>query len=79
MCMVFVLHSTAAQLITEHEGVSRCNTRMYSSAFNAQNPALENVRQQSVKVYLHMYKGNVQKKPHPKDLPISPRFLPTMF
>ena len=62
---VFVLHSTAP-LTTEHEGVSACTARMYSSStFSGQNPALEIVHQQkSVKVYLHinMDNGNVQQK-----------------
>ena len=61
---LFVLHSTAAPLTTEHEeGVSTCTTRMYSSIFYAQNPALEIVHQQSVNVYLHINNGNVQQNP----------------
>ena len=45
----------------------------------------EIVRQQSVKVYLHIYNGNVQQNPLcaascvTKDLPISLRFPPTIF
>ena len=30
---------------------------------HAQNPAFEIVREESVKVYLHMYSGNVQQNP----------------
>ena len=43
------------------------------------------VHQQSVKVYLNMYDGNVQQNPLcsasciTKDLPISPRFSPNTF
>ena len=48
-----VLHSTAAPLIIEYEGVSTCIPRMYPYT---QNPALETVHQQSLKVYLYMYK-----------------------
>ena len=71
------------------EGGSTCtiNRGMYSSSsmFYAQNPAFESVHQQSVKVYLHMYNGNVQQNPLcaassvTKDLPISPRFSLTTF
>ena len=47
----------------------------------------EIVRQQSVNVYLHRYNGNVQQNPlcaascvtTCKNLPISPRFSPTIF
>ena len=53
----------AAPLSTEHEGVSTYTTRMYSSTFYAQNPALEIVDQQSVNFYLHMYNGNIQHSP----------------
>ena len=43
------------------------------------------MRQQSVKVYLHMYSGNVQQNLLcaascvTKDIPIPPRFSPTIF
>ena len=36
----------------------RCINRLY-----AQNPVFEIVRKKSVKVYLHMYSGNVQQNP----------------
>ena len=45
----------------------------------------EIVHQQSVKVYLHVYDGNVQQNPLcaassvTKDIVISPRFSPTTF
>ena len=62
---------------------------LYSSSINelyAQNPVFEIVHDESVKVYLHMYNGNVQQK-NPlcvescatKDFSISPRFSPTIF
>ena len=46
---------------------------------------MEIVREESVKVYLHMYNGNVQQNPLcmetcvTKEFHISPRFSPTMF
>ena len=46
---------------------------------------LEIVPEESVKVYLHMYKGNIQQNPLcvescvTKEFSISPRFSPTMF
>ena len=81
------MHDIAAALLsTEHEGVSTYTTRMYSSTFYAQNPALEIVDQQSVNFYLHMYNGNIQHSPLCaesiiclKDLPISARFSPKIF
>ena len=51
----------------------------------AQNPVLELVHDGSVKVFLHMYNGNVQHNPLcvdscvSKELSISPRFSPTVF
>ena len=35
----------------------------YINRLYAQNPVLEIVREESVKVYLHMYSGNVQQSP----------------
>ena len=35
-----------------------CNNRLY-----APNPVFDIVREESVKVYLHMYSGNVQQNP----------------
>ena len=59
-----VLLSTAVPLTTEHKCISTCTTRMHSSGtFYAQNLAFEIVQQQSVKVYRHMYNGNVQQNP----------------
>ena len=55
---------------------------------NAQNPVFDIVREESVKIYLHMhilYNMNVQQDPIcvescvTKDFSISPRFSPTMF
>ena len=57
----------------------RAHLFLYSSTLYAQNPMLESVHQQSVKVCLHMYDGNVQQNPRcaascvTKDIPISPR------
>ena len=81
------MSSTAAPLTTDPKCVSTCTARIHSSSstFYAQNPAFDIVQQQSVKVYLHMYNGNVQQNPQcvafcvTKNLPISPRFSPTIF
>ena len=57
------------------------STRLFSKVFSSAR-CCENVRQQSAKVYLHMYNGNVQQYPLcaaccvAKDLPVSPRFSP---
>ena len=60
---------------------------LYSSInrLYAQNPVFEIVHDESVKVYLHMYNGNVQQNPLcvescvTKEFSISPRFSSTMF
>ena len=60
---------------------------LYSSInrFYAQSPVFEIVREESVKVYLHMYNGNVHQNPLgvessvTKEFSISPRLSPTMF
>ena len=62
---------------------------LYSSSINrlyAQNPMFENVRGESVIVYLHMYSGNAQEDPLcvesscvAKVFSIFPRFSPTIF
>ena len=58
------------------------STRIFSTVFSAAR-CCEDVRQQSVKVHLHMYNGNVQHHPFcaaccvANDIPISPRFSPT--
>ena len=63
----------------EHTLCSSIN-RLYE-----QNPVFEIVDQESVKVYLHMYNGNIQQNPLcaascvPKDIPISFRLSPTIF
>ena len=52
---------------------------------SAQNPGFEIVREESVKVYLHMHNGNVQQNPLcvescvTSGFSISPRLSPTMF
>ena len=64
------------------------STPLYSSSTNrlyAQSPVFEIVREESVKVYLHMNNENVQQNPLcvescvTKEFSISPRFSPTMF
>ena len=63
------------------------STPLYSSInrLYAQNLVFEIVREESVKVYLHLYNGNVQQNPLcvescvTKELSISPRFSPTIF
>ena len=63
------------------------STPLYSSIdrLYAQNPVFEIVREEIVKVYLHMYNVNVQQNPLcvescvTKEFSISPRFSPTMF
>ena len=73
--------------------LSRCkfstptSTPLYSSInrFYAQNPVFETVHDESVKVYPHMYNGNVQQNSLcvescvTKEFAISPRFSPTIF
>ena len=52
---------------------------------HAKSPVFEIVHDESVKVYLHMYNGNVQQNPLSvkscvtKEFYISPRFSPTIF
>ena len=60
--------------------------RLFSNVFSAGAArCCEIIRKQSVKVYLHMYNGNVQQYPlcaaswFTKDLPISPPFSLTIF
>ena len=63
------------------------STPFYSSINRlcAQNPVFAIVREESVRVYLHMHNGNVQQNPlcvEPcvtNGFPISPRLSPTMF
>ena len=76
---VLVLHCITP-LIAEYEGVSTCTARMYSSStFYVQNPALEIVHQQkSVKVYLYMYSGNVQRKTLYAQHPVSLRIFTSL-
>ena len=63
------------------------STPLYSSVnrLYAQNPVFEIVHDESVKVCLHMYNGNVQQGPLcvescvTKEFSIFPRFSPTIF
>ena len=63
-------------------------TPLYSSInrlYAQKNPVFEIVREESVKVYLHMYNGNVQQNPLyaqycvTKESSTSPRFSRTIF
>ena len=81
--------------VLAYDFLSRCkfitptNTRtpFYSSTnrLYAQNPGFEIVREESVKVYLHMHNGNVQQNPLciefcvTNGFSISLRLSPTMF
>ena len=66
--------------LTRSPSKSNIISRLY-----AQNPVFEIVHQESVKVYLNIYNGNVQQNPLcaascvTKDLRISPRSTPTIF
>ena len=64
------------------------STPFFYSSINrlyAQNPGFEIVREESVKLYLHMHNGNVQQNPLcvescvTNGFSISPRLSPTMF
>ena len=89
-------HNKSSHLspVLVYDFLSRCKfsstptrTPLYISInrLYAQNPVFEIVREESVKVYLHMHSGNVQQNPlcvelcFAKDFSISPRFSPTMF
>ena len=91
-------HNESSHLspVLAYDFLSRCkfstsststSTSLYSSInrLYVQNPVFEIVREESVKVYLHMYNGNVQQNPLcvescvTKEFSISPRFSPTMF
>ena len=64
-----------------------CSTPLYSSInrLYAQNPVFEIVHDESVKVCLHMYNGNIQQNPLcvkscvSKEFSIPPRFSPTIL
>ena len=64
------------------------STPFFYSSINrlyTQNPMFEIVREESVKVYLHLHNGNVQQNPPcvescvTKEISISPQLSPTMF
>ena len=81
--------------VLAYDFLSRCkystptstSTPLYSSInrLYAQSPVFETVREESVKVYLHMYNGNVQQNPLcvescvTKEFSIFRRFSPTIF
>ena len=89
------LKSLHLSLVLAYDFLSRCkfstpttcSTPLYRSInrLYAQNPVFETVHDESVKVYLHMYNGNVQQNPLcveccvGKKFSISPRFSPTIF
>ena len=65
---------------------AHAGNRLFLQVFSARRVVVELMHQQSVKVYLHnVYNGNIQQNPLcaescvTKDLPISPRFSPTIF
>ena len=70
-----------------HANSVSTSTPFYSSInrLYAHNPGFEIVREESVKVYLHMHNGNVQQNPLCVEscvtnvFSISPRLSPTMF
>ena len=84
---------TSFSPVLGYDFLSRCksstptSTLLYSSIdkLYAQNPVFEIVHKESVKVYLHMYNGNVQQNPLcvescvTKEFSISPQFSPTIF
>ena len=88
------LHISPAPVLA-YDFSSRCkfstptsnSTPLYSiiNRLYAQNPVFEIVHDESVKVYLHMYNGNVQQNPLcvescvSKEFSISPRLSPTIF
>ena len=87
-------HNESSQLppVLAYDFLSRCkfstptSTPLYSSInrLYAKNAVFEIVREESVKVYLHMHNGNVQQNPIcvescvTSKFSISPRFSPTM-
>ena len=72
LCDQGIFHLSA---VLAYDALSRCkfitptinSTALYSSSsinrLYAQNPVFEIVRDESVKVYLHLYNGNVQQNP----------------
>ena len=74
-----IFYRDANSVLTSKPFYSSIN-RLY-----AQNPGFEIVREESVKVYLHMHNGNVQQNPLcaescvTNEFSISPRLSPTMF
>ena len=79
--------------VLAYDFLSRCkfstptSTPLYGSIIRlyAQNPVFETVHDESVKVYPHIYNGNVQQNPLcvescvTKEFAISPQFSPTIF
>ena len=74
------LYNGNVLLLIAHLSLYSSINRLY-----AQNPVFEVVRDESVKVHLHMYNGNVQQNPLrvescvTKKFSISLRFSPTIF
>ena len=94
MRSILSLKSSHLSPVLGYDFLSRCkfstppSTPLYSSIdrLYAQNSELEIVREESMKVYLHMYNGNFQQNPPccvesclTKEFAISPRFWPTIF
>ena len=78
--MIFYRDANSVLLLADLLPLYSSINRLY-----AQNSVFEFVHDESVKVYPHMYNGNVQQNPlcvEPcvtKELSISPRFSPTVF
>ena len=82
-------HSVTTNLdITRDANSVPTSTPFFYSSINrlyAQNPVFEIVREESVKVYLHMHNGNVQQNSPcvescvTREISISPQLSPTMF
>ena len=78
---------TRYDFLSRYKFSTPTSTPLYSSInwLYAQNPVFEIVRDESMKVHLHMYNGNVQQNPLcvescvTKDFFISPPFSPTIF
>ena len=93
LCAASCQESSHLSLVLAYNFLSRyrfstpTSTPLNSSIYRlyAQNPVFEIVHDESVKVHLHMYNGNVQQNPLcvescvTKDFSISPRFSPSIF
>ena len=73
------------KIVLQSKSNTPTRTPLYSSRLYAQNPVFAVIHDESVKVYLYMYNGNVQQNPLcvescvTKKFPISPRLWRTNF